>query len=98
MRRRDFMSMAAAMALLREPGRAQQRIIHQATGLKVGEVSPESAIVWMRLTKEAERKRDGIVRRGRPQPYPDNLAVESLEGSTPGLAGQIRLQIGRAHV
>jgi alkaline phosphatase D len=84
--------MAAAAALIREPGSAQNQIIHQATGLKVGEVSPESAIVWMRLTKEAERKRDGILRRGRPQPYPEGLLVESLEGSTPGLAGQLRLR------
>ncbi len=92
MRRRDFLSMATAMAILREPATAQSRIIHQATGLKVGEVSPESAIVWMRLTKEAERNRDGILRRGRPEPFPEGLAVERLEGSTPGLAGQVRLR------
>ncbi len=37
----------------------------QATGVKVGEVTDTSAIVWMRVTEKAERRADGLVRRGR---------------------------------
>lgn len=91
MHRRDFLALGASVALLPSTGFAQRRI-HQATGLKVGEVGPESAIVWMRLTKEAERKADGIVRHGGPAPFPPELRMTQLEGSTPGLAGMVRLR------
>ena len=37
----------------------------QATGVKVGEVTDTSAFVWMRVTEKAERRADGLVRRGR---------------------------------
>ncbi len=92
MRRRDFVSLGTGMAILGGLGRAEQQIIHQATGLKVGEVSPDSAIVWTRLTKEAERRADGIVRRGEPKAFPEGLRVEQLEGSAPGVAGEVRLR------
>ena len=65
----------------------------QATGVKVGEVTPDSAIVWMRVTEQASRRADGIVRRGRAekakQPPLDPL---TLEGSVPGAPGRVRLR------
>ncbi len=33
---------------------------HQATGVKVGEVMPHSAIVWMRITENAGRNQTGM--------------------------------------
>jgi alkaline phosphatase D len=67
---------------------------HQATGVKVGEVTDHSAIVWMRLTARSSRRSDGVVRRGRPMPFPASLKVEDLEGSCPGAAGQVRVRYG----
>ncbi len=54
----------------------------QATGVKVGEVTDQSAIVWVRLTDKASRRRDGIERRGRPQPFAAELGPADLEGSS----------------
>lgn len=93
MHRRDFLSLAAGAgaALLHRPTLAAARM-HQATGLKVGEVSPESAIVWMRLTKETERNRHGLLRRGAPAPFAKGLRTSELEGSAPGLPGRVRVR------
>ena len=66
----------------------------QATGVKVGEVSSDSAIVWMRVTESAARNRDGIERRARPQPLDPAIQVRDLEGSAPGADGQVRLRYG----
>ena len=66
----------------------------QATGVKVGEVSDTSAIVWMRITESAARNRDGIERRGRVQPLDPALQPRDLEGSAPGAPGQVRLRYG----
>ena len=66
----------------------------QATGVKIGEVSDISAIVWMRVTEKAERRRDGIERRGRVQPLDPELKPRDLEGSAPGARGQVRLRYG----
>jgi alkaline phosphatase D len=65
----------------------------QATGVKIGEVSPDSAIGWMRLTATGARRSDGVVRRGPPQPFPENLRIEDLEGSCPGAPGRLRLVV-----
>lgn len=66
----------------------------QATGVKVGEVSDTTAIVWMRVTEKSERRSDGIERRGRVQPLDPELKPRDLEGSAPGARGQVRLRYG----
>jgi alkaline phosphatase D len=67
----------------------------QATGVKVGEVTQNSAIVLLRLTAQAERRADGIVRKGRPTaPLPPGISVDQLEGSCPGAPGRVRLSYG----
>ncbi len=68
----------------------------QATGVKVGEVSSDSATVWMRVTESAARNRDGIERRARPQPLDPAIQIRDLEGSAPGAPGQVRLRYGTA--
>ncbi|MDB4438323.1 alkaline phosphatase D family protein [bacterium] len=70
--------------------------VHMANGIKIGEVTQTSAIVWTRLTRKAERNVDG-------KPFPKNVnrerksqAVEDLaamEGSVPGAAGEVRVGI-----
>src|SRR5688572_17915016 len=73
------------------PGFTQ--VTRQATGVKIGEVSDTSAIVWMRVSAEPSRKRKGILRRSRRAgPLPDNVKVDDLEGACPGAAGQVRLR------
>jgi alkaline phosphatase D len=47
----------------------------------------------MRVTEKAARRRDGLVRRGRPQPLDPKLRIEDLEGSCPGAAGRVRLAV-----
>ena len=66
----------------------------QATGVRVGEVTDTSAIVWMRVTEKPERRRDGVERRGRVQPLDPELKPRDLEGSAPGARGQVRLRYG----
>ena len=68
---------------------------HQATGLKVGEVTASSAVVWVRLTRLPARLAD------------DNAAIkpltgkkegtanaETLPGACPAASGSVRLSFG----
>ena len=54
-----------------------------ANGVKVGEVSQDSAVVWARLTAEPKR-REGIVFKGPLTTLPADVKVDDLEGAVPG--------------
>lgn len=70
--------------------------VHMANGIKIGEVTPSSAIVWTRLTRNIERNVGG-------KPFPKNVNNErrsqafedlaAMEGSVPGAAGEVRIGI-----
>jgi alkaline phosphatase D len=67
----------------------------QATGVRVGEVTEDSAIVWMRVTARAARNPDGLVQRGAGAlRLPEGVKVEQLEGACPGAPGRVRLRYG----
>ncbi len=67
----------------------------QATGVKVGEVSQTSAILWVRLTARTSRNARGILRKGRPaKRLPSNISADALEGACPGAPGRVRLRLG----
>jgi alkaline phosphatase D len=67
----------------------------QATGVKVGEVTDTSAIVWMRITAKAARNTEGTERKGKPAlPAPVDADVDRLKGACPGAPGQVRLRYG----
>ncbi|MBI1249179.1 alkaline phosphatase [bacterium] len=68
---------------------------HQATGLRFGEVTPTSAIVWTRLTKNSTRNNDGVVfkKRGKSEEAL-SMPAEQIEGACPGMPGEIRLVYG----
>ena len=69
----------------------------QATGVRIGEVTETSAIIWTRITEKAERRSDGIVRRNRAdKTNPEQLNPRDLEGSVPGAEGRVRLLHGTA--
>jgi alkaline phosphatase D len=68
--------------------------VHMANGIKIGEVSSTSAIIWSRLTMNAERNVDGTpfprnVNKARRSANYDDLSV--MEGSVPGVAGDVRI-------
>lgn len=68
---------------------------HQATGVKVGEVTDTSAIIWTRLTAKASRNAEGVPRRGPIMVAPaQGTDPNTFEGACPGAPGQVRLRYG----
>lgn len=70
---------------------------HLGMGFRVGEVTQNSAIVWARITKTAERNwkgyRDPKKREPRMAEYvPSKIAVADRQGEISGAAGQLRVQ------
>jgi len=98
--RRLFLKSTVATAAIAASADAQESTkekhpIYQATGLRIGEVTPTTAIVWTRLTKNTERNNDGIVfkKRGKSEEAM-KTPVEQIEGACPGQPGKIRLRYG----
>lgn len=83
-----------AAAVLVTAGTLGGQDSRQATGVKIGEVTPHSAVVWMRVTREAERNWKGISLRGKggDRTVPDNVSIDQLEGAAPGAPGQARFR------
>lgn len=76
---------------------AETMATRQANGVKVGEVTATSAIIWTRLTREAMRNENGLAIVGRVKrdvQVPVPVPVERLEGACPGADGRIRLRYG----
>src|SRR5262249_35672116 len=72
----------------------------QATGGKVGEGAPTSALVWGRLAAPPVRKARGPVRRGvaTNQGLPPGVVADDLRDACPGMAGRVRVRYGPAEV
>ncbi|MCB1232464.1 MAG: alkaline phosphatase D family protein [Verrucomicrobiae bacterium] len=69
--------------------------VHQATGVRVGEPTDTTAIVWTRLTKAAERNHDGVLFPGRAKKGERvTTPPAEIEGACPGMPGRIRLRYG----
>ncbi|HRR85961.1 MAG TPA: hypothetical protein P5316_13205, partial [Phycisphaerae bacterium] len=81
--------MIGAMALT---GPAPANGPYLASGVKLGEVSQDSALVWVRLTAEPKR-RDGIVLKGLTT-LPADVQVNDLQGAVPGTNGRARVRFG----
>jgi alkaline phosphatase D len=74
-----------------------------AMGFKVGEVTQNSAIVWTRITKEAERNWNGVRPPQKREPQvreyvPSPIKVEDREGAVPGAPGEVRVTYFRNDV
>ncbi len=98
--RRLFLKSTVASAAIAASASAQETAkgddpVYQATGVRIGEVTPTSAIVWTRLTKDDTRNNDGKVfkKRGKSEEAME-MPVEQIEGACPGQAGKIRLRYG----
>jgi alkaline phosphatase D len=96
--RRAFLATGAAVAIVPVVGPAADPLPHrQATGVKVGEVTDTSAVVWTRLTANPIRNADGakVVGKGAKQDPPlTDDEVSKLNGACPGAAGRIRVRYG----
>lgn len=71
----------------------------QASGVKVGEVTGTTAIVWTRVTKNTTRNKTGIVfakaKDKKAPEAPVTAPIEQLDGACPGAAGRVRVRYGR---
>ena len=66
-------------------------------GFRVGEVTHDSAIVWTRVTRDAERVWDGYreptKRQAKDPEYtPSAVDINTREGESPGAVGQVRIR------
>ena len=100
--RRQFISTSAGAVLASTMSNALAAVAesHQATGVRAGEVTDSTAIVWARLTKHPARNNEGVVfemlkgkqkKANKAKPVPP---VEQIEGACPPMSGKIRLRYG----
>jgi alkaline phosphatase D len=95
--RRTFLAATATTAIAANATDASTRdkpTTHQATGVRVGEITSTSAIVWTRLTKYSTRNNEGVVFKGKgtnQEPATVDMPVSDIEGACPGQAGEIRV-------
>src|SRR5437868_648756 len=96
--RRTFVQNSSAVltaSLLTKNLHAAPAECRQATGVKVGEVTPTSAIIWTRLTAYAERNKTGVSIIGplkKDKTVPVTVPIEQLEGACPPAPGRIRVR------
>ena len=73
---------------------------HQASGVKVGEVTDSTAIVWTRLTENTWPNPDGPTTVGKGRQVREHLDADekldpaTLLGACPGMTGVIRIRYG----
>ena len=65
--------------------------VHLANGIKIGEVTDRSAIVWVRLTAAPERNVEGLPWPDGADALPEGRALGDMVDSAPGAAGKVRL-------
>ena len=76
------------------PGPIRKNAVHMATGIKIGEVTARTAIVWTRLTAHSERNADGLPFEdlaSSDAALPKGKGLHEMEGAVPGAAGEVRL-------
>jgi alkaline phosphatase D len=100
--RRTFFAASAGTAIaLQQPesssAKAEDKTEqHQATGVRVGEITSTSAILWTRLTKHSTRNNKGLVYKGKgtgQDPPTVEVPVSEIEGACPGEAGSILVSL-----
>ena len=67
--------------------------VYMANGIKIGEVTQNSAIIWVRLTKHPERNIGGqpFAKSEKRDVNPPFEKLEEMEGATPGTSGEVRI-------
>ncbi len=95
------LALLSVIAALAGSAAAPAAAVHQATGIKIGEVSGTGALVWTRLTREPDARRDGVpfaevstregIREGRADgQIPPGRSLEEMQYAVPGAAGEVR--------
>ena len=82
-----FIVLTLSLATFPQTSRADESV-HMANGIKIGEVSSNSAIVWTRLTKNPERNIKGT-------PFPKNINKERRSLKFDDLTKMVQRQIDR---
>jgi alkaline phosphatase D len=89
--RRDFLAWSAAALA---PAWGSEPLSHQATGVKIGEITPTSVRFWTRRTASSTRRSYGIrADKEKALVLPLGTDTGKLEGSCPGDPGQLRLVV-----
>ncbi len=93
--RRAFVAATAAAAAVGPDalGAADGPTARQATGVRVGEVTADSAVLWARLTAHPKRA-DGVAFAKADKDKAVDGPVDKLEGACPGAAGRVRVRYG----
>jgi len=78
--------------------------VHQANGIKIGEVDQTSALIWARLTQNAQPNHDGadFIRPAKrdkknrgplsmAEQLPEGKTLADMRGAVPGAAGSVRI-------
>lgn len=65
--------------------------VHLADGIKIGEVTDRSAIVWVRLTAEPERNASGRAWPEGADALPEGATLAEMVDAVPGERGEVRL-------
>jgi alkaline phosphatase D len=72
---------------------AADPVTHQANGVKVGEVTPTSAIIWTRVTQNSTWNVTGPKPGSKtPDEVPADAEIPHVLHAAPGLAGRVRLR------
>ena len=66
--------------------------VYQTNGIKIGEVTQDSAIIWTRLTKHAHQKRDGATFGKKDESLPAGRQMDDMILSAVGAAGEVRVR------
>ena len=82
-----FSSSVILLALALSPQGAAGEV-HFAAGVKVGEVTDRSAIIWMRLTRAPDRNRAGLAWPEGADRVPEGHTLAEMMDSVPGAPGE----------
>lgn len=78
------------------PLHAAERETHQATGVKLGEITPTTARIWTRRTRASARNSGLAANRESAATLPLSTDPSTLEGSCPGAEGYVRVLLRTA--
>ena len=68
--------------------------VYQANGIKIGEVTQDSAIIWTRLTKDLSANTNGekfLKVSKEAEQIPKGKKLEDMEGAVPGAEGKVKI-------
>ena len=91
-----FLILTLGMLLSSSIAQSVDRKVYQANGIKIGEVTQNSAIIWTRLTATPDLNLPGIPWPTTKKPdgkslIPDGKTLADMAGAVPGIGGSVKL-------